>query len=184
MKNAMLNAISKADFNRKVVEATNVFRTLYNNGLPVAVEAKASDKCAAITAAVKAIIEADPGMTKGSKAAIDALLAITGKSAPAGTRTATSEELDKQRLTFVPFAAVVVLRNRNHHAYEIGGTYVMIHGDEGADNSMFGLDAKGCIISKSATAKDGLSHLPRYRKSIRPATNSEIFYFVDKLYRL
>ena len=35
----------------------------------------------------------------------------------------------------------------------------MVHGDAGADHDMFGMDVNGCIISKSATANDGLSHL-------------------------
>jgi hypothetical protein len=184
-KNVMLNAISKADFNRKVVEATNAFRTLYNNGMPISVAGKSGGKCTAVKAAIQAVIDADPSMTQASRDTIALLLKSTGDggSVAKTSRAATAEELDKQRLTFVPYAAVTILRNRSHHAYKIGETYVMVHGDAGADHDMFGMDTKGCIISKSANAIDGLSHLPRYRRSIRPATNTEIFNFVDRLYR-
>lgn len=180
----MVGMVSKAEFNKRVMDATGLFRTLYNNGVPVAVVAEDGGKCAAIKTAIEAVL-ANASIDSGSKDAIVALLGAAGggKSRPAGTRPPTADELAKQRLTFVPFAAVVVMRNRNHHAYNIGSTYVMMHGENGADHDMFGMDANGCIISKSTTAKDGLSHLPRYRKSIRPATYSEICAFVDKLYR-
>jgi hypothetical protein len=85
-------------------------------------------------------------------------------------------------LKFVPFACVVPLRNRNHHAYRLGEPVIMIHGDDGANSNMFGMDKRGCIISKSDTAKDGLSHLPRLRESLRPATSSEITSIVNALF--
>jgi hypothetical protein len=186
MKNVMLNAIPKSSFLRMVTEATNVFREIHANGVLVT-KMKTSSVASGSGKydCVKKLI-ADSSMDAIEKAAVLMLL----KSADKGTKKVETpvsrrpnvEELAKQFLTFVPYAAVVPLRNRNHHAYNIGEAVIMVHGDDGANKEMFGMDKRGCIINRSASAADGLSHLPRLRKSLRPATNYEICQLVDRLY--
>jgi hypothetical protein len=178
MKNAMLNAIPKAQFQRMVIEATNVFRKIHAEGNMVVGTVSGDDKISGIKSAI-----ADSSIGKDLKTAFLNLISVAiGEAVATAPRNPTADELAKQRLTFIPFAAVVPLRNRNHHAYNIGEAVIMVHGASGADHDMFGLDKRGCIISKSTTASDGLSHLPRYRKSLRPATNYEIMGLIDALY--
>lgn len=178
MRNVMLKAIPKSQFLRLVIEATNEFKKVYVNGIDVkgtvAVDSLAGVKEAIASAGIKKDLR---------KAMMNILELMVDESVTeVKSRKPNAEEIAKQFLTFVPYACVVPLRNRNHHKYTIGEPVIMVHGAEGANAEMFGMDKKGCIISKSATAADGLSHLPRLRKSLRPATNSEINYIVDYLY--
>ena len=179
MKNVMLNEIPKASFLKLVIEATNKFNGIYKNGTVVTASSGASAKLAGVKIAI-----ADSGIGRELNDAIMNMLsvAIAGAKTATSTRKPTSEELDKQFLTFVPYACVVPLRNRNNHRYTIGEPVIMVHGSDGANSEMFGMDKNGCIINRSSTAKDGLSHLPRLRKSLRPATMSEIYRLVDALY--
>lgn len=176
MRNVMLKAIPKSAFTRMVIEATNAFREIHSNGLPVSSSGSACNIDGIKDAIADSSIDG-----KLKKAWLDLIAASIG-AAKKTTRKPSADELAKQFLTFVPYAAVVPLRNRNHHAYTIGKPVIMVHGNEGADSEMFGMDYRGCIINKSGTASDGLSHLPRLRKSLRPATNYEIGELVDELY--
>jgi hypothetical protein len=179
MKNQMLNEISKTAFLRRVTEATATFKKLWDEGTPVVADVSCADKVEGIMDAI-----ADSSLDRVVKDAMATLIAAATKSAKKkSVRKPEDEELAAQFLTFVPFACVVPLRNRNNHKYTIGQPVIMIHGADGQNTEMFGMDKTGCIISKSPTAKDGLSHLPRLRKSLRPATSWEIRCLVDELYR-
>jgi len=177
MRNVMLNAIPKSQFLKLVIEATNQFKKNYANGVDV-VETGISDRLSGVKEAI-----ANAGIKKELRTAMMNVLdlMVEGKDV-SKSRKPSAEEIAKQFLTFVPYACVVPLRNRNHHKYNIGEPVIMIHGADGANTEMFGMDGKGCIISKSSTAKDGLSHLPRLRKSLRPATLAEIYSIIDCLY--
>ena len=185
MKNVMLNEISKASFLRKVKEATAQFKENWDGSLT---EEEEEDTSCADTIEEIGDVIADSNIDRDLKKALKRSLAMVVEAAMGkkGCKKAAPDRewvMQHEFLTFVPFAAVVVTRNRNHHAYNIGGTYIMVHGAEGANSEMFGMDSKGCIISKSASAKDGLSHLPRLRRSLRPATNWEIEQFANAMYR-
>jgi hypothetical protein len=174
MKNQMLNNISKATFLRLVVEGTNTFKALYENGTPIKAAAVAAD---VDLSGIKRSMR-DAGVCSDlSTAMIDVLSAAIAKSkkAEASTRRPTAEELNKQFLSFVPYAAVVPLRNRNHHKYTIGEPVIMMIGTPGTCTGMYGMDKYGCIHVFG-------DELPRLRKSLRPATFKELSWLVDTLY--
>uniref|UniRef100_A0A6H1ZH51 Uncharacterized protein n=1 Tax=viral metagenome TaxID=1070528 RepID=A0A6H1ZH51_9ZZZZ len=169
MKNAMLNAIPKSQFLRLVTEATNDFKKLYENGVDIA-GADAGDKLVGVKKAI-----ADSGIKKSVADVFVTMMLLALGSSPAVVRKPTAEEIQKQFLTFVSYACVVPLRNRNHHKYEIGSPVIMILGCPGTNTGMYGMDEKGIIHTPG-------DELPRLRKSLRPATNYEINRIVDKLY--
>jgi len=169
MKNSMLSAIPKAAFLKLVVGATANFRRLYDEGISVS-GAGSSDKLTGIKGAI-----ADSGIGKELQTAILNMIAVAVGEASA-VRKPTEAELKKQFLTFVPYAAVVPLRNRNKHKYVIGEPVIMVLGCPGANTGMYGMDATGVIGGPG-------NELPRLRKSLRPASYAEVFAIVDKLYR-
>jgi len=169
MKNSMLSAIPKAAFLKLVVSATTDFRRLYDEGISVS-GAGSSDKLAGIKGAI-----ADSGIGKELRTAILNIIAVAVGEASA-VRRPTGVELEKQFLTFVPYAAVVPLRNRNKHKYTIGEPVIMILGCPGANTGMYGMSANGIIGGPG-------NELPRLRKSLRPASSAEVFAIVDELYR-
>jgi hypothetical protein len=175
----MLSAITKADFRRRVKDATAQFRANWDGCTTKIKDTSCSDTLEAI----KDVI-ADSNMKYDLKRTVNKALGLVLDAVADKAETEPDREwvMQHEFLKFVPYAAVVVTRNRNHHAYNIGYTYIMVHGEPGKDSEMFGMDKKGCIINKSASAKDGLSHLPRLRRSIRPATEWEIERFIDALY--
>jgi hypothetical protein len=169
MKNQMLNAIPKAQFLRTVVEATNDFKKLYDKGVSV-VGADASDKLAGVKTAI-----AGSGIGKELNDAIMNMLKVAVGGTTAVVRKPTEAEIAKQFLTFVPYACVVPLRNRNHHKYEIGKPVIMILGCPGANTGMYAMDRHGVIGAPG-------NELPRLRKSLRPANSAEIYALIDRLY--
>jgi hypothetical protein len=177
MRNAMLNTIPKANFLRAVIEATNNFRTLYHEGSAVVV--KSSAKIDKVNDAIAAS-GLDTDLKKAIKNLIEVM--VDGKACCDTTRKPTQDELDKQFLVFTPNACVVPLRNRNNHLYTLGKPVIMVYGCPGRDSDMFGMDARGVIHCDNPNSADGKDHLPRLRKSLRPATNAEIMWLIDKLY--
>ncbi len=169
MKNVMLSAISKTQFQKLVIEATNDFRKLYVGGVSIP-GTDASDKLAGIKRAI-----ADSSIGKELKEAFINVMAVAIGGSVSVPRSPTADELKKQWLTFVPYAAVVPLRNRNHHKYEIGQPVIMALGCPGANTGMYGMDSRGVVGTPG-------NELPRLRKSLRPATPSEIYTLVDELY--
>lgn len=164
MKNAMLTAIPKSSFIRLVLEATNDFRAKYNAIPDAGVVTGSVDKLAG---AKKAI--ADSSVSADLKDLLINALNCVSKSAP------DVPAVKNTKITFVPYACVVPLRNRNHHKYTIGEAVIMTLGCPGAQAGMYGMNKYGVVGEPG-------NELPRLKKSIRPATNAEIFALVDKLY--
>lgn len=171
-KNQIVNIISKAEFTRKVVDGTNQFRAIYENGTGIDYGTDSFD-FSGLNDEMKAL-----GICKELRDAQIATLKSVLKKEAKG-KTPSADKLAKEHLVFVPFAAVVCVRNWNNHVepyYPIGEVVIMVHGTPGADEKMYGMDKYGCVRQ---TGKE----LPRLRKTLRPATASEILRFVDFLYR-
>ncbi len=171
MKNVILGSTPKATFLRLVTEGTAEFKKIWENGTPIKRESEDID-----LSGVKGALK-DAGVCKDLSLAVIGVLAtaIAKAKDSGGSRKPTEKELNKQFLTFVPYAAVVPLRNRNHHKYTIGEPVIMAIGTPGGCTNMYGMDKNGCIGSWG-------NELPRLRKSLRPATYRELSDLVNRLY--
>jgi hypothetical protein len=164
---ALLAAIGKSNFYNTVTAATAKFAAIHNMGIPVA--KKVSNVDSALAA-----IDKIAGVSLDIKKMAKCLLS-EGDSGKTANCYPTGKDLDKQFLTFVPMAAVVPIRNRNNHDYRLGVPVIMMNGIEGSNEKMYGMDATGQIHCKP-------NELPRLRKSLRPATMSEIRWICDQLF--
>lgn len=156
MKNYLVcGNYTKAQFLSKVDAATEEFAKIWNTK---------PDKCADDVNKVK---KALAGLSLGNKAksVIDALIGAFDKDKKGGGKF----------LTFVPFACVVPTRNRNNHRYALNEPVIMIRGQEGKDFGMYGMRADGSVGCEG-------NELPRLRKSLRPATYTEIRKITDSLF--
>lgn len=174
-KNQMLNTISQDDFYKLVIIGTKKFNDIWNNGIPVDKIVEDGVDSGKYDAAISALEAA--GLNDVA-CAIRMVVKDMGVATPKSKTVKalpTGKDLIKQFLTFVPFACVVPLRNRNHHKYVIGEPVIMVIGTEGKNYGMYGMDKHGCVGSVG-------NELPRLRKSLRPATTAEIIWIIDRLY--
>ncbi len=174
-KNLLIGQISKTALLSKIYAGTDTFKRIYNQGVPVAVAGKAKEISEDVKSAIEALKKAKM-FTMAASVEMAATDLCKSCDVPSSSALPTGKDLEKQFLTFVPFAAVVPLRNRNNHKYAIGEPVIMVIGTEGANTGMYGMDKYGCVGQTG-------NELPRLRKSLRPATRFEIDKMVDYLYR-
>jgi len=174
-KNLLIGQISKTALLSKVYAGTDAFKRIYNQGVPVSVAGKAKGISADTKAAIEALKKAGLD-TMASAVELVAKDLCKTCDVSASSALPTGKDLEKQFLTFVPFACVVPLRNRNKHKYAIGEPVIMVIGTEGANTGMYGMDKYGCVGQTG-------NELPRLRKSLRPATRWEIDNLINQLYR-
>ncbi len=155
----LFDRLSKRELLDEVTKATKKFKDIYESGVLVPIEDKSD------------IIKKALEDAKINTAIVKAIVSVY-KTCKGEESTVPVGDLNKQRLTFVQCAAVVPLRNRNDHNYDIGEPVLMMVGTEGTDSGMRGLKLDGSIGAL----------LPRYRRSLRPADTFEIEKIVNKLY--